>query len=29
MAINFIFSKDTDGKHVMHSKSYNIQIEIR
>ena len=28
IAINFIFSKDTDEEHVMHSKSDNIEIVI-
>ena len=26
IAINFIFSKDTEEEQVMHSKSYNIEI---
>ena len=28
IAINFIYSKDTDEERVMHSKSYNIEIMI-
>ena len=28
IAINFMFSKDNDEEHVMHSKSYNLEIMI-